>query len=571
MDVLNIFPRSNNMKNYRFGKYNFFDNEIIMKGFNTLTNFQKNILVECLNKKSGALSIPVGTGKTIISIVLGLIQSNHNNGSILVVLPKSLISNYVDEIKKFFGPLLEYEILHKEYNKNIDNWQCTKKITITTTDVLSPIYRQFELDIKYVQSEYSEKTDTYVNQYQILTEPLLNGLKTGVKSIYGKKWACLLVDECQEYYNFNLPKSRSVCCVYTETRWLLSGTVLQEPEKLFGYYLLLDDKTVPRNAPEFKMHIKSKDYRGFSNTLVHRSENEDFVPPTINKRIISHSLSEEEAKIYVNVKSIINQLNKEHERNKLNNDKEKTKKFSSYILVMITYLRQCIVCPIIPIASVAISVSERETRNDLSEIFMDSINNIGLDGWLNDLNSIKSSRIKTILEKLKEHKNEKVIIFSCHRTFLDILRSFIKGRNTFSVLGSMKIEERNRELKRFSDSANGVALLTYDIGGSGTNLQHCHNVFIADYWWNAGKIFQATGRVLRRGQESDTVNVYFFTSNTGIENAMFKIQKDKLDIIEELTSGATTKRVDKMTTKNILKLLKNEDNINILKDIQRID
>lgn len=566
-----LFPRINIMKDYKFAKYDFFDNKVIMKGFNILSNFQKNILLECLEKGSGTLSIPMGTGKTIISILLGLIQSNHKDGNVLIIMSKSLIHNCAEEILKFFGDTLEYDILHKEYIKKIDNWVCKKKITLTTTSVLSSCYSRYNLDFYYIQMIFSDKIGINVKEFQIIESPILPNFTNGIQSIYSKEWSCLIIDECQEYYNSDVVKSKCLCCIYSKNRWLLSGTVLQEPDKLFGYYLLLNDKVLPRNLPEFRLYVKNKKYKGFSDTLVKRNVNEDFIQPKINKIIVSHSLSEEEARIYINVKNIIKNLQVEHEKNKLNNDKEKTKKFSSYMLVMISYLRQCIICPILPIASVAITVSEDETRNELSLIFMNSINSLGLEDWLNDLASIKSSRISSLLEKLENHKNEKVIIFSCYKSFLNVVKSFITERETFTLEGNMKIEERKNVCKRFEESKNGVSLLTYDIGGSGTNLQHCSVVFIADYWWNADKILQAIARILRRGQLAENVYIYFFTSNTGMENGMFRIQKNKLEIVGELLNGSRTTNVEKLSAKNMMKLLNDEDNIDILKKIQNIE
>lgn len=564
-----LFPRVNNMKYYKFAKYDILDDEIIKKGLDILSNFQKEILLECLEKGSGALSLPMGSGKTIISIILGLILSK-NNGKILVVVQKNLITNYAIEIEKFFGNLIEYDILHKEYIKNIDYWTCNKKITITTTNVLSPEYKKLDLKVKYIKSTFNNQYTNLV-KYKKVRKPLINGNYKGVRSIYSTHWDCLIIDECQEYYNHNCDKSGCLCCVSCKNKWLLSGTVIQEPNKLFGYYLLLNKDGIPRSQPEFIEYIKKKEYKGYGDTLVKRDTNEDFVKPIINKKIISHSLTPEETKIYANVKNIIRDLQNKHYKNKIDKRKDETKKFSSYILSMINYLRQCIICPILPIATVTIAMSNEDTRNELSEIFMGSINRLELGNWLNNLESIKSSRLRNILENLEQDKNEKVIIFSCHRVFLNVLKSYIIDRDTFTVSGDMNIETRKRVLNNFEKSSNGVILLTYDIGGSGCNLQHCSTVYFSDYWWNVGKTNQAIGRILRTGQKSNIVNIKYFTSNTGIENGIFKLQKQKKVAVEELMFGVSNMEKIKLSMQEILKLLNNEDNINILREIQNIN
>jgi len=64
-----------------------------------LTKFQHDIIKECLKKGSGGLSLPMGSGKTIIGLKLALEQSGDR--PIIVVLSKTLIPNWVNEIKKF--------------------------------------------------------------------------------------------------------------------------------------------------------------------------------------------------------------------------------------------------------------------------------------------------------------------------------------------------------------------------------------------------------------------------------------------------------------------------------------
>jgi len=60
--------------------------ETIEIGKKHLSDFQKEILNECLVKKSGGLSLTMGSGKTIISIVLALEQTKITKQPILIVL-----------------------------------------------------------------------------------------------------------------------------------------------------------------------------------------------------------------------------------------------------------------------------------------------------------------------------------------------------------------------------------------------------------------------------------------------------------------------------------------------------
>jgi len=85
---------------------------------------------------------------------------------------------------------------------------------------------------------------------------------------------------------------------------------------------------------------------------------------------------------------------------------------------MIAHLRQCLVCPLIPITTVAIDVTDFEQRSELSGMFMNHINQLGIDSWLDDINSLYSSRIRSVCEQINYHYNERLVIVQ----FLMLLR-----------------------------------------------------------------------------------------------------------------------------------------------------
>ena len=62
-------------------------------------------------------------------------------------------------------------------------------------------------------------------------------------------------------------------------------------------------------------------------------------------------------------------------------------------------------------------------------------------------------------------------------------------------------------------------------------------------------------RVLRNGQMSDTVNIYIFTSNTGVEKAVLGKQDQKLDILSEMNTGPITSKISRINVKEIIKMI----------------
>src|SRR5438094_246842 len=96
-----------------------------------LNEFQKDVLEECLLKKSGGIAVHCGLGKTLISLVLALKQSG--DLPILVVVSKTLVESWKFEIKKFFGDTLNYIVFHSEYIKNTLNFTLSESVKLVIT------------------------------------------------------------------------------------------------------------------------------------------------------------------------------------------------------------------------------------------------------------------------------------------------------------------------------------------------------------------------------------------------------------------------------------------------------
>ena len=86
-----------------------------------LTDYQTEIVRECLAKGGGGLSLPMGSGKTIISLVLALKYFKQTGRPSLVVASKTLIAGWIQEIEKFLGSKFklgaDYVVLHNDYMK----------------------------------------------------------------------------------------------------------------------------------------------------------------------------------------------------------------------------------------------------------------------------------------------------------------------------------------------------------------------------------------------------------------------------------------------------------------------
>jgi SNF2 family DNA or RNA helicase len=542
-----------------------------------LNEHQSQVLKECLVKGSGGLSLPMGFGKSILSIVLGLAQSSEkgSNHPILVVASKTLLESWKFEIKKFFGDKLTYVVLHQDSCKDLDacNIDCGVNLVLTTPEVVSKYYKKEHIDTLFVQPEtmnvglFGQYT---VNRYVNPVEPFSKG--GGGTFLFSRKWPCLIIDEVQKYTNMTSMRCQGLCAICADSRWGMSGTIFDEPkiERILGYYVIINDKTFPRTIPDALRFTKKRSFKGFEKSTVHRKTNEAFKAPRLNEVIVAHEFNPNEEKLYISMKGTMMKIRAEMLKYRNAEDVENARRFGSYLMAMLTYLRQCIVCPILPLAKAALDISDLNNKSRLSQILVQEIDNMDLGEWLNKEESVKSSRIKKALEVIQNHDNERVVIFTCFRTCLDIVKHFLPtSRPNFTLSASMSSKRRGDTLVEFGESRNGVLLLTYEVGAEGLNLQCSSTILMLDFWWNSGKTQQATARVLRYGQLSEVVNVYYFMSNTGVEKAVFKKQFEKQAMLAELKDGPMVTKLQSINVNDIISIIDAEDNARLICGIHR--
>ncbi len=538
-----------------------------------LSKYQKKIYQECLEKGNGGISLPMGSGKTLISILVALNQSPDNY--ILVICSKSLVHGWEHEIKKFFSESLKYEILHPNSIKSFDMWKPKDdtRLILTTSNVIAKQYREHNISSQFVEYRVHKNgyagLQTTIKYYLNPKKPFLN-YNLGGGLLFSLTWGCLIIDEAQNYTNIDTKRCQGIASIYAKHRWALSGTLFNEPkiERILGYYTILDIPNVPRNLPDLEKYVKHWNFKGLNSTCVYRKTNEMFIPPKVNEIIVDHRLSFEEAQLYVSIKATLKEISYKVRQLRIIGDTAGVRTFSSYLLAIITYLRQSLVCPLIPVANIAIDMADYQNKSQLSEILMKHIDRLNLKDWMENEDSIKSSRVTKILEVIAKHSNEKIVLFSCFRTSINVVNYFINDNRPIFILdANMSIEKRNEIHESFENTVNGILMLTYEIGSVGLNLQCSAIVLLLDFWWNGSTTKQAIARVLRYGQKSEEVDIYYFTSNTGLEKAIFKKQLSKFAMVEELQLGPLKTSIPKMTVSEILQIINCEDNTQLLENI----
>ncbi|NMA95025.1 MAG: DEAD/DEAH box helicase family protein [Clostridiales bacterium] len=196
----------------------------------------------------------------------------------------------------------------------------------------------------------------------------------------------------------------------------------------------------------------------------------------------------------------------------------------------------------------------------------------------------KVDELLSLIDNIRyELETSKIIIFTEFVATQHHLEKLLKNRGykTALINGSMDIDRRNLELRKFREKAD--ILISTDAGGEGLNLQFANVVINYDLPWNPMKIEQRIGRVDRIGQKRD-VYIYNFIIAETIENRVRTVLEDKLSIIlsetgiDKLADVLDSEMADIDFTDVYIKSVRDPDNIgfnisrlekDIEKEIQR--
>ena len=126
----------------------------------------------------------------------------------------------------------------------------------------------------------------------------------------------------------------------------------------------------------------------------------------------------------------------------------------------------------------------------------------------------KLERLIEIINQKQTCENNKIILFSTFRHTLTYLRKKLSaiGLRVNQIDGSVKDETRLELRQRFElpkDNPEAFDILLFtEVGSEGLDYQFCDMMINYDLPWNPMKIEQRIGRIDRRGQKSEVVNIY---------------------------------------------------------------
>ncbi|ENK0557410.1 DEAD/DEAH box helicase [Clostridium sporogenes] len=152
-----------------------------------------------------------------------------------------------------------------------------------------------------------------------------------------------------------------------------------------------------------------------------------------------------------------------------------------------------------------------------------------------------SSKLRVAMELVQEGVDEgkKILLFS---QFTSVLKNISKllekeGIEYFYLDGSTNASERIKLVNEFNKNSNvKVFLISLKAGGTGLNLTSANLVIHFDPWWNPAVEDQATDRAHRIGQKN-LVQVIKLVCKGTIEEKIIMLQEDKKALINNVMNS----------------------------------
>lgn len=432
----------------------------------------------------GLLCDEMGLGKTIQTIATMI---GNPKGSTLVVVPKAVLSQWLDAFKRFMGKTPFVVTASQVHSNLVDAKTLSKHPIVLTT------FSTFGSHDK---------------------EEVVNGRPN---PFHETPFDRIVLDEAHTIKNKRSKVHQQIIKVQAQIRWGLTGTPITK--NMGDFASLLSFMGLVPTSKHHMMEMRQKYVlRRTKEDLCHISERLR-LPPCELRLVTSPFRHEAEQSLYEELKEEgrlrMKALVAEGQEKDNNN---------FHILEAILRLRQCVVNPSV--------LREGLHRKECKAAGINGELPEDLEPW-----EAGNTKLEMLVEEIqKQPKGEKTLIFGHWTLELNAIQEALLKLGLASVRldGSMGVEERNAAIKTFSTDPNvNFFVIQIDAGGIGLNLQIATRVYINSLHWNAAAELQAIGRAHRTGQSKKVIVSRLVIEDT-IDEYMLRTQEGKLKLTAEV-------------------------------------
>jgi SNF2 family DNA or RNA helicase len=451
--------------------------------------------------KGGILVADPGLGKSLMGITIFRLSGGLN----LLICPKTLVSCWVGEIRKFFGITCKTYVFHSHYNNTST---LTYREILDYNVVIIPYESLRSIAKKknaydYLLVRNSAGHICYIENTTLDTSFNIDYLK-GEDLIYNIKWENIIADESQKFVNCKSRMFYSMMALRCNHSWCFSGTPIKNnitdmySQLRFCGYNSLNPKFTRLDYAHVSNHVFTETY-----------ETANIVLPDCNRLFEVLELDGKEKDLY---KSVSDNLQR--------NYNQYASGAGSYCNVLSMFITLRKVCS-----------NPGTVKVNLGDEMKDWISNVeGESG----IYSSKMKRLKRIIEERKG----KIIIFSTFQETAEVFRIMMEkllSTVKYTVIDGKVIgKARDSAIQYFkNDKDCKVLFATYGVGSEGLTITEATTVVHVDTWWSPIAHLQAERRAIRIGQTKNVTVIHLIVKNS-IESYMQKMCYSKMDTIDDV-------------------------------------
>jgi len=441
------------------------------------------------------LADDMGLGKTVQLLgFLNAIKSAKRKKASLLIIPASLIANWVSEIRRF-SPTLRYYVAHPDM-------QLSKSVE---------------------KPESLDKTDLVITTYSLVQK---------YQWLHSCTWNYIVLDEAQAIKNPGTKQTRAVKKLSAENRIVMTGTPIEN--RLSDLWSLFDflNPGLLGTAKEFNNFSKQikTDPTGYSRLR-------KLISPYILRRLKTD-------------KTVISDLPEKVEMKTYASLSKKQVVLYQQLIDMVKdtiFQSEGIQRKGIVLSSI---MKFKQICNHPDQYLGSTT--------FDEEESGKFDRLKEICEIIYEKREKVLVFtqFKEMTAPLHEFLKKIFGRNGLILHGSIPVGKRKDIIDQFQSRGYvPFMVLSLKAGGVGLNLTEANHVIHFDRWWNPAVENQATDRAFRIGQKKNVMVHKFLTKGT-IEEKIDLMLEEKSSLSKEIISGAGENWITEMNNEELMSLFK---------------
>jgi len=505
--------------------------------------YQMKVALSVLQEMNtnGILADEVGLGKTIeAGIIMKELLVRGMVNSILIIVPKSLLSQWKREMAEKFG---EKFVIANDKKEFVD----------------------FDTDDRIICS-----SGLMVRRFD---------------EIERRNWDLVIVDEAHTYRNTK-SKGRQHLSIIPKT-YVLLLTATPLCNKLTDLYSLIDlihpglmetersfiSRYVADNKGRIVRPSAVDELRHTVYNMMCRTRRAETDIPFTKRHVESRRIDANETErefieqVTEYLKGIGNNRFKTIEQLEKENPARRITELQSKAILILQAISMQQSLSSSPAATIA-SLRKRYDRYPSENAILSSLIELG--------SHVQSSKLELLKNVLGETGNEQALIFCSRKTTVTKLSEVLNQDFGKAVMyiGDMGSSARDEAIQGFREGKTRYLVAT-DAAAEGLNLQNCNIMFNYDLHWNPMKIEQRIGRIHRFGQERD-VTIFNLSVRDTIDDYVLHILYQKIDLFN-ITIGkmetvlAEMKEGTEEIEKTIMEiLLRSTSRIDIKQELEKL-